>query len=179
MRGLRLARLGLVALIVVAFQASVMIKITLAGVHPELIWLLPMAAGLVGGMEYGALMGFVAGFALDCLLPTPFGLTAFVGVILGFVVGQIAERTGFGGEGGVWWLLPATGAGVSAGGALAYALFGIVFGQEQFAGVNFIALLPVVALGGALFAVPVWAMSAWAFGSRRGARHGRSSEVSW
>ncbi len=178
MSGLRIARLGLVVLIVVVLQAAIVDKLRIFGVHPELIWLLAMAAGLVGGIEYGALMGFVSGLALDCLLPTPFGLTALVGVIVGVVMGQIAERSGFGGEGGVWWLLPATGAGVSAGAVLAYAAIGIVFGQDQFAGLNYPALLLVVALGGALFAVPVWSLVAWGFGSRRGAHHSRT-EASW
>lgn len=178
MRGIRFVRLGLVALLVVVFQAAIADRIVFFGVHPELVWLLPMAAGLVGGIEYGALMGFVAGLALDCLLPTPFGLTALVGVMVGVVMGQIAERSGFGGDGGVWWLLPAAGAGVSAAAVLAYGLVGIVVGEDQFANANYPALLGVVAAGGALFAVPVWSLVARAFGSRRGAHHARS-EAGW
>ena len=173
-----LLRLLLVIIIVVAVQDSVILNIRIGGAHPEIVWLLPMAAALLGGAEYGALVGFVSGFAIDCLQPTPFGLTAFIAVILGFTLGKTAERTGFGAD-GPWWVVPGVGALFSLVGVLAYAIFGIVFGQDQFSGANLLAILPVVTFGGAIFALPVWAALSWAFGSRRGAHYARSSEVSW
>ena len=179
MRSPVLLRLTLVIIAVVVLQVSVLLNLQLGGVHPEIVWLLPVAAALLGGAEYGALVGFVAGFALDCMLPTPFGLSAFVGVLLGYGLGLAAERTGLAADGGVWWLVPALGFGLSIVAVLAYAAFGIVFGEDQFSSLNYLALLSVVPLGGAIFAIPVWSATAWAFGSRRGAHHARTGDVSW
>jgi cell shape-determining protein MreD len=172
-------RLLLVIVAVVAVQDAVMVHLRVFGAHPELIWLLPLTAGLLGGAELGAVVGFFSGMALDCLLPTPFGLTAFVATLIGYGIGTVAERSGLAAEGGVWWLLPGLGAAVGVLGVLAYAAFGIVFGEDQFSGVNYLAIIPVVTFFGALFAVPIWMLSAWAVGDQRGARRSRSAETSW
>ena len=179
MRAPVLLRLALVVVLVVAVQAAVIVNLRLAAAHPEIIWLLPMSAALLGGAEYGALVGFVAGLALDCTLATPFGLSAFVGVLLGYGLGQIAERSGLAADGGVWWLVPVLGFVSCLIAVLAYAVFGIVLGEDQFSGVNYAAITVVVSLGGALFALPIWWLTGWALGSRRGAHHAVNREVSW
>ena len=179
MTGRVAARLLLVIVVVVGLQASVMPNVRILGAHPEIVWLLPICAALLGGAELGALVGFVSGLAIDCLLPTPFGLTAFVGVLAGFGLGQLAERSGLAADGGVWWLLPALGAGLSALCVLAYDVFGIVLGEDQFTSVNIVAIVAVVAVFGALLIVPIWMAVGWAVGSRSGARRSRPSEVGW
>ena len=179
MRAPVLLRLLLVIILVVALQSSVLLNLRIDGIHPEIVWLLPMAAALLGGADYGAIVGFIAGFAIDCLLPAPFGLSAFVGVLLGYGLGQFSERTGLAADGGAWWLVPLIGLITSFLAVLAYAAFGIVFGQDQFANANYLGLVTVVPLTSAIFAIPVWLSMSWAFGSRRGVHHRRTSEVSW
>ena len=92
-------RLALIVLVGVIIQVTIVSKLSLDALHPEIIWLFPVAAGLVGGAELGAVTGFGAGIALDCLQPTPFGLTALVATLLGYAIGTIAERNGLSLEG--------------------------------------------------------------------------------
>jgi len=172
-------RIILVMIAVVVIQASIMINLRIDGAHPEIVWLLPIAAGLLGGAEMGAAVGFFSGLALDCLLPTPFGLTAFVGVLLGAGIGLLAERTGLADDGGVWWMLPALGAGLSALSVVAYDAFGIVLGEDQFSSIDLVVIVGVVAVVGAILMIPVWLAMSWAVGSRSGARRSRSGEASW
>ena len=59
------------------------------GVHPDIVWLLPITAALLDGPETGAIVGFWSGLAFDLVLPTPFGLSALVGMLLGYAVGSL------------------------------------------------------------------------------------------
>ena len=52
----------------------------IGGAHPDLLWLLPITAALLDGPETGAIVGFWSGLAFDLVLPTPFGLSALVGL---------------------------------------------------------------------------------------------------
>ena len=50
--------------------------------------------------------GFVGGVVADLFLPTPFGLTALVGVLVGYALGRLGEE-GVGDLGGAaWWVAP-------------------------------------------------------------------------
>ena len=73
----------LLVVVTLLVQSTIVLDLPIGGAHPELMVLLPVAAGIVGGPEEGAVMGFVAGLAADLLLPTPFGLTALVGCLVG------------------------------------------------------------------------------------------------
>jgi rod shape-determining protein MreD len=77
-------------IVILVLQLSVMLDIRIGGVHPDLILGLAAVAGLVGGTERGALVGFASGVAIDLFLPTPFGLTALVGTIVGAATGMLA-----------------------------------------------------------------------------------------
>ena len=81
------ARAGLVVALFVMVQQTLMLDLRVGGVHPDIMILLPIVAGLVGGPSRGASMGFVAGLVADLFLPTPFGLSALVATLIGFAVG--------------------------------------------------------------------------------------------
>jgi hypothetical protein len=129
-----------------------------------MVWLLPLAAGLIGGTEVGAVVGFSSGLMLDCLLPTPFGLTALVGVLLGFAAGVLAERGVLSGIGAVWWMTPLMGAAAGALGVMVYGAIGYLLGQDQFAHVDYLVLIPLVAIFNAVVAIPVTLAVAWSVG---------------
>ena len=73
----------LVIFVVLMVQQTVMVALRIGGAHPDLLWLLPITAALLDGPETGAIVGFWAGLAFDLVLPTPFGLSALVGCLLG------------------------------------------------------------------------------------------------
>jgi rod shape-determining protein MreD len=156
----RLFRLALVLLVVLLVQMTLGLDIDIHGAHPELIWLLPIAAALTGDAEAGAMVGFVSGLAVDLLLPTPFGLSALVGCLIGFGAGVLTrsvDRT-------VFWLPPVVAALGSAAAVMLYAVLGAVLGQEQFLKVDLGAVVAVVAVVNGVLAWPAMRIVRWAVG---------------
>ena len=72
-----------VALAIVVLQLTIADQLSINGVHVELLWVLPIAAGLSGGPLTGMAAGFVGGAVADLFLPAPFGLSALVAVSSG------------------------------------------------------------------------------------------------
>jgi|SRR5271166_7086844 len=152
-------RTFLVVLLVLVVQSTIGLDVRVAGAHLDLMLLLPIAAGLALGPEEGAVMGFVAGMASDLLLPTPFGLSALVGCLVGFGVGSMTGRI----TEGIWWLKSLVALAASAAAVMLYAVLGAVLGQEQFLNDDLVAIVVVVSVVNALlvpFAVPLirWAL---------------------
>lgn len=172
-------KMALVILAVVTVQLAVVNGITVGGMHPEIIWLLPIFAGLMAGPEIGCSVGFAAGLLLDCMLPTPLGLTALIGCALGFATGLLFDRGVLVGDGQVWWLGPMVAAGGSAGATALYGVVGWLLGQDSFLEVPFVILLPLVVCGAALLAIPAMAVMAWALGEARPRRRRRLARVGW
>lgn len=149
-------------LVVIAFtllvQMTVLLDIRIGGASPEVMFLLPIAAGLVGGPIEGAAVGFVAGIAADLLVPTPFGLSALVGTLVGFGVGATS--------GGVMRDVRGFASLVAlAGSAIAvmlYAVLGAVLGESQFLHVDLAVVAAVVALTNAVLAAPAVKILRWA-----------------
>lgn len=158
-------RLVLRTLVVVAalllVQFTVGLDLRVAGAHAELMWLLPVAAGLAAGPRVGAVVGFVAGIAVDLLLPTPFGLSALVGCLLGAGVGRVTATM----DVDEWWVAPLVAAIGSAGAVLCYAVLGAVLGQGQMLRVDLGAVVGVVAVVNALVARPAGRLVGWALGA--------------
>ncbi len=61
------------------------------GVHPEVMLLLTICAGLVGGPERGAGVGFFCGLLVDLTLHGSLGVTAFSLTVVGYFVGVVEE----------------------------------------------------------------------------------------
>lgn len=162
----RLLRLAVVLLGTLLVQFTLGLDIRIAGAHPDLTWLLPICAALCAGPEAGALVGFCTGLAVDLLLPTPFGLSALVGCLLGFAVGASTRAI----DRSVWWLPPVAALAGSAAAVMLYAVLGAVLGQQQFLKVDLGAVVAVVAITNALLSWPAMRVVGWAVvaDSRRG-----------
>jgi len=119
------ARAGLLTLLVVYVQVSVVSQIALFQVRPELLLLLVLAIGIEGGSERGALAGFVCGLIFDLFVQSPFGLTALVLCLLGFLAGTLQGRF----LSSPWWLNPALAFAGTAVGAQLWVIVGSMFGQ--------------------------------------------------
>jgi rod shape-determining protein MreD len=81
-------RTALVLFTVLVLQVAVMSDLTAFEQTADLVLLLAIAAGSVGGPDRAATFGFVAGLTYDLLLvDTPFGLNALVYAVVGYGVG--------------------------------------------------------------------------------------------
>ena len=88
MRGARL-RVLVVLLVAVVLHVSVLTEVHVAGVHPELLLLVAISAGLTAGPERAATLGFLAGLLADLFLPTPMGLSALAYCLVAFGVASL------------------------------------------------------------------------------------------
>jgi len=154
-------KICLVVFVALLVQSTVGVGISILGVHLDLMLLLPIAAGIGGDAEEGAVMGFVAGIAADLLLPTPFGLSALVYCLVGFVVGystgSIVRE--------VWWFTPVVALAASAVAVMLYAVLGAVLGQDQFLQLNLAAIVGVVSIANAILILPAIRVVRWALPS--------------
>jgi rod shape-determining protein MreD len=91
--------LRLVALLVAVavFQAAVVSWLNVAGYVPDLLLLMAIAGGAVGGIDRGPLIGFGAGLLADLMVTTPVGMWALVGCLAatasGSLTGTVATRS--------------------------------------------------------------------------------------
>lgn len=151
-------RCAFVIFMALVVQYCIADLIRVAGAHPDLMVLLPIAAGYVAGPERGAAFGFAVGIATDLLLPTTFGLSALVGCVLGFAVGV---ATG-GLERGSWVLPPLIFAVATAAGVTAYAILGVVLGEPLLLRDALPAALVVSVPTAVILAVPALRVVGWA-----------------
>jgi rod shape-determining protein MreD len=152
------ARSTVVMVVMLVVQHSLLDSLRIHGAHPDLMVLLPIAAGYVAGPERGAVFGFVAGLVADLFLPTTYGLSALVGCLLGFGTGLATQGLVH----SSWWMAPLVAAAATAAGLGGYAILGAVLGDP---GMVRTYLAPAVAVGApaaAVLAVPVVRIVGWA-----------------
>jgi len=65
--------------------------LAILGVHPDLLLLVAIGAGLVGGSSRGAAVGFAAGLLGDLMLTGSLGVTALCFTLVGFGVGMAED----------------------------------------------------------------------------------------
>lgn len=83
---------GALLLAGVIFQSSLMDKITVFGVMPDLVTILAVSFGLIFGPVRGAAAGAVGGMLLDLLLGRFLGLHALTRGLAGYVAGLAEPR---------------------------------------------------------------------------------------
>ncbi|MGC1166765.1 MAG: rod shape-determining protein MreD [Solirubrobacterales bacterium] len=87
-----LARLVAIVLLGVILQLSFFSRVWVFGVSPDLLPVLVISLGLLGGTMTGAVTGFTVGFLLDCLLVEPLGGASLVLLATGYLAGLFRER---------------------------------------------------------------------------------------
>jgi len=159
-RRYRLLRGALLVLAALLLQVGVVADLRLFDAAGDLLLVLVIAIALVEGPDRGATWGFVAGIAYDLLLDTPFGLTALVYALVGFLVGAVGVAMVR--PAGWWPVVIAAVAGFLA--TFAYAVVGNLVGiGEPLGGVPAVAL--VVAGWSAVLVLPVMRLARWAVGN--------------
>jgi len=85
----RLLVLAAVLVVAVVLQSTVLARLRLAGVRPDLLVLAVVAVALATDATTGAVFGFVAGLVADLLFDLPVGVSALVWTATGFAVGTV------------------------------------------------------------------------------------------
>ena len=155
-------RVPLVIITALVLQLSVLTRLRVAGVMPDLMLLLAVAAGLTGGPARGAVVGFASGMAVDLFLRTPLGLSALVFCMVGYAVG--IAQTGI--LRSAWWIPVVTALLASATGELLFALAGAMLGETQLVRAHLLLVIAVVAATNAVLAPLTVPTMGWALGSR-------------
>ena len=102
-------RVAMSSIVVVAIQVAVLSNIRVGGVVIMGIWLWTLVVGLLGGTPPAMVAGATTGALFDAHVSTPFGLFVGVGLLVGYVAGQLG-REGIGDfEAAAWWMPSAIG----------------------------------------------------------------------
>jgi rod shape-determining protein MreD len=167
MTGRAMIRVALIIFILLMVQQTVMVALRIGGAHPDLLWLLPITAALLDGPETGAIVGFWAGLSFDLVLPTPFGLSALVGCVLGYATGSLTAAM----DPRTTWLKPVAALAGSVAADMLFAVLGAILGQGQMVQIGFLALILVVGVSSVVLVLPVNRLMRWALA---GETHRRS-----
>ena len=140
-------RVPMVVFVALLLQVSLLTQLRLGGVTGDVMLLVAITAGLIGGPEIGAVVGFVAGMAFDSVLQTPFGLSALAYCLTAYLAGRL--HTGV--LQATWWTPVVTTAAFSALGVTVYALGSVVLGDTHSVDLHLLRIVGVIAaLNGAL-----------------------------
>jgi rod shape-determining protein MreD len=151
-------------ILVLLLQSSLLSEMRLGAVRPDAMILLPIAAGLLGGSERGAVLGFFAGMVTDLFLQTPMGLSALTYAVVGFGVG--AMHTGV--LRAAWWIGPVIAMAASAFGVVLFVVVGAVVGVAHLIRPDLGLIVLGVALINAPLSIAVTRLMAWAWPAETG-----------
>ena len=124
-----LVRVIPVGLLLLALQRTVFVDIQVGGVIVQVMMAMAAAAGVAGGSERGAVVGFVLGVMFDLAEGTPLGSTATAMTIAGVVGGLLALIA----ADPHWWLeMIFTALGTAAGVAMIPVVRAFIGESEPF-----------------------------------------------
>lgn len=83
---------GLTLVITLILQATLMPLVTVGGVHPDLLLLVVVSAGLLLGREHGVGMGFFAGLLQDLASGNIFGVSVLSKTATGYLAGLMERK---------------------------------------------------------------------------------------
>jgi rod shape-determining protein MreD len=151
-------RYGLLIVTAAILQRGVFSQLRVDGAVPDALLVLAVAAGIVGGTDRGATVGFFSGLALDLMVTTPFGLAAIsylaAGVVAGFLESAIVRSAR--------WLTMAIAAVSAVVGIGVFALFGTLLGRSDLIDGQLVPVAAVVAVSTAILALPAVRACRWA-----------------
>ena len=151
-------RLPPVLFVAVIVHTAVSPNLRVLGVAVDVLLLLSIAAGIAGGPEKGAAVGFACGVLADCFLQTPFGLSALTYALVGYGVGVF--QTGV--LHSSWWIPAITGAVASVVAVVTFVGLGVVVGQDQLLSWRVVQIAAVIGILHALLAPPAVRLMRWA-----------------
>ncbi|MDQ3878250.1 MAG: rod shape-determining protein MreD [Actinomycetota bacterium] len=122
----RVFAIGTTVLVALALQSTLLARLTVLGVIPQLTLVVIVAFAYLDGERVGVVIGFCGGLLLDLLIPqSVVGLHALVYTLIGYAVGALAQ---YAPTESVW--LPVTSVALATAAAeFSYAGLSIILGQ--------------------------------------------------
>ena len=117
---------------IASVQIALLSNLRVGGVVIMGIWLWTLVVGLLGGTPPALVAGATTGALFDAHVSTPFGLFIVIGVLGGYVAGQLG-REGIGDfKAAAWWMPSAIGLAVGFVTPLVLTAAAAVTGNLQF-----------------------------------------------
>ncbi len=149
--GLRVAAIVLLA---VVLQVSFFSYLSLLGVTPDMLAIVIICLGLLGGGVIGGVCGFAAGILLDSILLQTLGVSSLVLLAAGYLAGRYREGFEISGR----WVAPLLAGGLTALAALGFAGIQLMLGVETHVSLLVVREIVVKGMLAFLFALPVYAV---------------------
>lgn len=145
-------RIALVLILAAVLQLAFFSQISLLGSTPDLLPVIAVALGLLGGGVIGAVCGFALGILTDSLLLQTLGVSSIVLLTVGYLAGRWRESFDITSS-----LLPPllTGA-LALVGALMFAVIQLMLGVEAPVSLLFLREVVVKGVLAALLAIPFY-----------------------
>jgi rod shape-determining protein MreD len=145
-------RIGLLIFLAAILQVSFFSQATLFGAAPEVMPVVVICLGLLGGAVVGAVCGFAAGLLLDIMLLQTLGVSSLVLLLVGFLAGRYRESFEIGSA-----LTPALLAGgLTLLAASAFAALQLMLGVEAPVSLLVVREILLKALFGLLLGFPIY-----------------------
>ncbi|MGB0113478.1 MAG: hypothetical protein WBP59_09685 [Ilumatobacteraceae bacterium] len=158
-----LVRVIPVGLVLLALQRTIFVELQVAGVIIQVMIAMAAAAGVAGGSERGAVVGFVLGAMFDLVEGTPLGSTATAMTIAGVVGGLLALIA----ADPQWWLEAIfTGLGTAAGVTMIPVVRVFIGEPAPFQG-RLALVIPVVTVAGMVMSPVLVPLARWCLRMRR------------
>ena len=139
-------------------QVTLVDDLQILGVHPDLLLLLAVCAGLTGGPGRGAGVGFACGLAADLFLPGRFGVAALAFALTGYAAGTAGDTV----VRPARWISVTMCTLASALGTITYAVLGQLLGQRTLSDPRLLTVVGIVSLVNGVLALPALALCRWA-----------------
>ena len=153
-----LGRAAVVLLSALLLQVAVVADLEAFDAVGDVVLLMALAAGSVGGFDRGAMVGFAAGIAYDVMLDTPFGLEALTCVLAGYAAGWVTARLAQ----NQWWFHVGAAAALSLAAVVMSMLLARILGLEVAAN-DVVRSALVVAVWNAALILPARRLWRWVY----------------
>lgn len=147
-------RIALIVLLAVILQVSFFSYLHLFGAIPNLIPVVIVSLGLLGGGVVGAVCGFVAGLLLDSVLVQTLGVSSLVLLSIGYLSGRYREGV----EITSAWIPPLLAGGFTLLAAAGFAAVELMLGVDASVSILFLREVVVQGLLAVLLAIPFYSL---------------------
>lgn len=145
-------RIALIVLAAVILQVSFLSFLSLLGAIPNLVPVVVVCLGLLGGAVVGGVGGFVAGLLVDSMLLQTLGVTSLVLLSIGYLAGRYRESFEIAGA----FVVPLLAGGLTLLAAGGFAAIQLMLGIEAPVSVLAVREIAVQALLAVLLAIPAY-----------------------